>query len=320
MDTRELLALIAVADEKSFHGAAAQLGLTQPAVTRRIQRLEERVGTQLFDRSLKPLQPTSAGHRALAEARDLLRRLDGFTENITGNTAPTGPFRLGVSHGAAPLLAAKELRELHGLFPDISLTIKSGWSSELLPLLRRGEIDAMLSLDGPQGTVGGLDARDLPASLRPEKLLDDHIVAIGPRSAPNAPRDIATLADHSMILMPEGCTFRALGNAWARQNGVQFKSVLEVSALELQIEMVAAGAGYGIMARRFCLHSPAADRIRILDIPGMNWGMAITLIRRKNNTDLDDIINTVGQIVIAAGAVSNPTGHSKHKDAQKLSA
>lgn len=75
MDTRELQALIAVADEKSFHGAAARLGLTQPAITRRIQRLEERIGAQLFDRSLKPLQPTPAGHRALAEARDLYAAL-----------------------------------------------------------------------------------------------------------------------------------------------------------------------------------------------------------------------------------------------------
>ncbi len=47
MDTRELQALIAVADEKSFHGAAARLGLTQPAITP-YQRLEERIGAQLF--------------------------------------------------------------------------------------------------------------------------------------------------------------------------------------------------------------------------------------------------------------------------------
>ena len=317
MDTRELQALIAVADEKSFHGAASRLGLTQPAVTRRIQRLEERIGAQLFDRSLKPLQPTPAGHRALADARDLLRRLDGFTERITGNNAVTGPFRLGVSHGAAPLLAARELRDLHTQFPGKSLTIKSGWSSELLPLMRRGEIDAMLSLDGPHGTIGGIDVRDIPASLRAQKLLDDQIVAIGPRSANRHPKNISELAEHPMVLMPEGCTFRALGNAWARQNGVQFNSVLEVSALELQIEMVAAEAGYGIMARRFCLHSPAANRIRILDIPGMNWDMAITLIRRQTNTDLDDIIDTIGKIVIKAGAMSDP---APAYDAQILSA
>ncbi|HBU98957.1 helix-turn-helix domain-containing protein, partial [Thalassospira lucentensis] len=55
MDTRELEALIAVANAQSFHGAASRLGLTQPAVTRRIQRLEQRIGTSLFDRTTKPL-------------------------------------------------------------------------------------------------------------------------------------------------------------------------------------------------------------------------------------------------------------------------
>ena len=314
MDTRELEALIAVSDAQSFHGAATRLGLTQPAVTRRIQRLEERIGASLFDRSTKPLHPTPAGHRALSEARDLLRRLDGFSDSISGKATQHGPFRLGLSHGAAPLMAASELRELHQTFPDMSLTIKSGWSNELLPLLRRGELDAMLSLDGPNGIVGGVQSRDLPASLLPETLLDDHIVAIGPTSARDHPTTIAELAKHPMILMPEGCAFRALGNAWARKNGVEFKSVLEVSALELQIEMVAAGAGYGIMARRFCMHSPAHDRIRILDIPGMNWDMAITLIRRTSSGDLNDIIDKVGEIVIQAGATSNID------DAQILSA
>ncbi|WP_417824553.1 LysR family transcriptional regulator [Thalassospira lucentensis] len=306
MDTRELEALIAVANAQSFHGAASRLGLTQPAVTRRIQRLEQRIGTSLFDRTTKPLQPTSAGHRALTEARDLLRRLDGFNDTIAGAKNPQGPFRLGLSHGVAPLMAASELRELHQTFPDMSLTIKSGWSSELLPLLRRGEIDAMLSLDGPNGIVGGIQSRDLPTSLQPQTLLDDQIVAIGPKSARHHPTTIAELAKHPMVLMPEGCTFRALGNAWAHKNDVEFTSVLEVSALELQIEMVAAGAGYGIMARRFCMHSPARDRVRILDIPGMNWNMAITLIRRASNGDLCDIIDKVGDIVIKAGAISNP--------------
>jgi len=305
MDTRELETLIAVADAQSFHGAADRLGLTQPAVTRRIQRLEERIGKSLFDRATKPLQPTIAGHRALTEARDLLRRLEGFSDSVLGNTKRHGPFRLGVSHGAAPLLAAQELRSLHQTFPDMSLSIKSGWSAELLPLLRRGEIDAMLSLDGPNGIVGGVQSRDLPASLSPQTLLDDEIVAIGPKSSRPHPTTIAELARNPMILMPEGCTFRALGNAWAHKNGVEFTSVLEVSALELQIEMVAAGAGYGIMARRFCQHSPAANRIKILDIPGMNWGMAITLIRRASSSDLDDIIDKVGELVINAGKASD---------------
>lgn len=305
MDTRELETLIAVADAQSFHNAANRLGLTQPAVSRRVQRLEQQIGTALFDRTTKPLQPTPAGHRALREARDLLRRLEGFNTTVTGDKMTQGPFRLGLSHGVAPLMAASELRELHQSFPDIALSIKSGWVTELLPLLRRGEIDAMLSLDGLNGNVGIDLSRDLPAHLHSEKLLDDQIVAIGPKSVKTPPTTIDELAQHPMVLMPEGCVFRALGKAWARKNGIDFKSVLEVSALELQIEMVAAGAGYGIMARRFCLHSPARDHIRILDIPGMNWPMGIALIHRRANSDLSDIVDKVRDIVITAGSLSN---------------
>ena len=71
------------------------------------------------------------------------------------------------------------------------------------------------------------------------------------------------------------------------------------------------------MARRFCMHSPATNRIRILNIPGMNWDMGIMLIRRQSNTDLDDIIDTVGKIVVEAGAMSDTLPDN---NAQMLSA
>ncbi|MFH1805411.1 MAG: LysR family transcriptional regulator [Pseudomonadota bacterium] len=308
MDTSDLQTLIALADEKSFHGAANRLGLTQPAITRRLQRLEDRIGTLLFDRTTKPLQPTLAGQRALAEARDLLRRLDGFGDVITGATTPTGPVRFGISHGVAPLVSAPELRKLHDRFPDIALSIRSGWSSELLPLLRRGEIDALLALDPPNG--GATAAAMIPA-FRLDHVLDDDIVVIGPASDPTPPRDVTELARHPLILMPDGCLFRAKGNALAQRHGVRFASVLEVSALELQIDMIAAGAGYGIMARRYCLHSPTRDRIRILDLPGARWPMAISMIRRPAAGEIDAVIDALATIVIEAGNCKN---------AQKLSA
>ncbi|RCK48344.1 LysR family transcriptional regulator [Thalassospira profundimaris] len=300
MDTRELQTLIAVAEEKSFHGAASRLGLTQPAVTRRIQRLETRTGCALFDRTVKPLRPTPAGQRALAEARDLLRRLAGFTEMIKTGISPQAPLKIGVSYGVAPLVTAETLHGLHQNFPDSQLGMRTGWSGELLPLLRRGEIDALLTMDDPLTGIGGVASTDFPKSIRIDDLFDDRIRPIGPASAPNPPHSIKDLADRPMVLLPEGCCFRALGNLLAHRHGLVFNSILEVSALDMQIDMIAAGVGYGITAERYARLSRNAANLTILDIPDACWSMRVVLLRRAVsptiNRVLDGLIDTICQV------------------------
>ena len=80
MNTHDLVAFVAVVETGSIVAASARLNLTQPGVTRRIQNLEELLGTQLLDRLSKPLKPTSAGHAAYEHGRrdptyDTLRKL-----------------------------------------------------------------------------------------------------------------------------------------------------------------------------------------------------------------------------------------------------
>jgi DNA-binding transcriptional LysR family regulator len=64
MNIHDLEAFVAVVETGSIVGASARLNLTQPGVTRRIQNLEERLGTALLDRQSKPLKPTSSGREA----------------------------------------------------------------------------------------------------------------------------------------------------------------------------------------------------------------------------------------------------------------
>src|SRR5919204_513318 len=72
MDTRQLAAFCAVVERKSFSQAADRLGVTQPAVSLQIRSLEQRLGTQLLDRSGRRVEPTEAGLRLYASAQKLL--------------------------------------------------------------------------------------------------------------------------------------------------------------------------------------------------------------------------------------------------------
>src|SRR5438552_8267547 len=101
MDTRQLAAFCAVVERKSFSQAAERLGVTQPAVSLQIRSLEERLGTQLLDRSGRRVEPTEAGLRLYASAQKLLALEDQLLAEVAGDEAGevSGTLELGASTG-----------------------------------------------------------------------------------------------------------------------------------------------------------------------------------------------------------------------------
>src|ERR687897_2516704 len=104
MNIADMQALVAVVETGSLAHAAVKLHLTQPAVTRRIQRLEETLGLRLLDRDSKPARPTPDGRAAYTECVRVLAAADGL--KAVAGRRPDGDamLRLGVSHGAGDLV------------------------------------------------------------------------------------------------------------------------------------------------------------------------------------------------------------------------
>src|SRR5262249_13961680 len=118
MDTRQLAAFCAVVERKSFSQAAERLGVTQPAVSLQIRSLEERLGTQLLDRSGRRVEPPEGGLRLSASAQRLLALEDQLLAEVAGDEVGevSGTLELGASTGpggtVVPLLLC-EFGELH---------------------------------------------------------------------------------------------------------------------------------------------------------------------------------------------------------------
>src|SRR5918998_2976767 len=85
MDTRQLAAFCAVVDRKSFSQAAARLGVSQPAVSLQIRSLEQRLGTQLLDRSGRRVEPTEAGLALYRGAQRILTLEEQVLEQVAGS-------------------------------------------------------------------------------------------------------------------------------------------------------------------------------------------------------------------------------------------
>lgn len=121
----ELRTFVLFAEEGSIQKVAQRLPLTQPAVSRQIQRLEQTLGAKLLDRRQKPPALTPTGLEVLARSREIL---DGFTrlKAIAITPEPEGVFRLGLVNGLAHHSLAERITAVIARFPRVSLRLKSG--------------------------------------------------------------------------------------------------------------------------------------------------------------------------------------------------
>src|SRR5690349_3316731 len=142
MNTHDIEAFVAVVDTGSISAAALQLNLTQPAITRRIQNLEQTLGMSLLDRGSKPLKPTGAGREAYQLGRSVLRSVGDLVAGVAPDGAPTGELRIGITPSVGDVALAGPIDEVRAAFPQVSLRVTSAWSPTLIRMILAGSLDA----------------------------------------------------------------------------------------------------------------------------------------------------------------------------------
>src|SRR5438067_1619536 len=119
-----LSAVLAVAEQKSFTGAAKLLGVSPSAMSHAIRALEEGIGVRLLSRTTRSVAPTEAGEQLLARLRPALADIQGALDQISGlRDKPAGRVRLLVPRLAAMTVLAPKLAQFVGDYPDIVLDV-----------------------------------------------------------------------------------------------------------------------------------------------------------------------------------------------------
>src|ERR1700730_8012860 len=101
MEFDDIRAFVAVAESRSVSRAARELHLTQPAVTRRVQRLESSLGVSLCDRRRRPLALTEAGQAVLERCRRVLHAVRDVRSAMGGDALPGRAITGGGAHAVA---------------------------------------------------------------------------------------------------------------------------------------------------------------------------------------------------------------------------
>lgn len=224
MDLRQLAALTAIADHRSFSAAARALHTVQSNVSAHVARLETELGGPLVERATGEL--TEAGELVVTRYRRIERELEAIAADVASVRGEiTGTVRLGVIGTVGRWLVPALLRRLATDLPKVHVVVVDASTTSLLPQLSAGRLD--------------LAVVNLPVSdpdVRTETLfVEDHVLVapLGHELAAHPRASLAAVARHPLLLEPPGTGFRDDLDADAARAGQTLIAAAEVDGMRL---------------------------------------------------------------------------------------
>ncbi|WP_299397530.1 LysR family transcriptional regulator [Pelagibius sp.] len=239
LDHPTLRQFLAVAEAGTLRAAARRLNMSQPPLTARIRLLEDRLGVQLFERSVKGMRLTPAGTALAEDARALL----GALARAKAAAGEAQPLRIGFVSAA---LSAAVPDLLRGLSARNAPTphLQEMTTPQQLEALESGALDVGL-LHPPARRLEGFESRPLGRDPFWAALPSDH------RLARRRALRFAEIAREPFILFPkdQGPALHETIETLAKDAGATLRVVAEAARAHSQLSLVAGGLGVGLVTR-----------------------------------------------------------------------
>jgi len=216
---RHLLCFLAIAQQGNLRRAAQALAITQPAVTKTLNELEEMLGTPLFVRGRKGATLTPEAELFLRHANASVEALVQAVDSVAGGPGEA-PLRLGVLPTVAPSFMPQVLRAFALQRPTAALRVHTGRNKQLLELLRSRELDAVIGRLSDPDVMAGLSFEHLYAEPVVIVLRAGHpLAAKSCRGKPPLPA-LPALPTYPMLLPLAGTMIRQLADGFLASHGI----------------------------------------------------------------------------------------------------
>jgi DNA-binding transcriptional LysR family regulator len=279
-----LRTFIALADLRSFTRAAENLGLTQPAVSAQIKRLQMLLGGELLDKSAPGVTLTPKGEVVVSYARRLLSLNDQMLDmTIRSRSASCLRIGLAVDYFEGAVLGA--LAEFRARHPDLRMTIFAAPSEPLLRDLRRGEFDlAVAALEAEQ--IAGVSRSWLEPSAW---------CAASPEVA-------ARKGPIPLVVLGESSLSRRLSVAALERAGCEYQIAYVGGSFAGLVRATAAGLGIACWARRCLVDSGLHVFDRTPRLPKVADVYGAVHVREGLGSELNALADKIAAAVCGTGA------------------
>ena len=238
MEFDQLRYFLRVAELSNFTRAAEELGISQPALSRSIQRLEEELGQPVFERQGRSLSLTEAGDLLQGRAHQILTMLDDTKAEICDD-GQSGRVRVGAIPTIAPYYLPEVLRQFSEEFPKATLIVQENTTDNLLKSCTQGEVDlAILALPVPA------------KYLEVEELFKEELLLVLPPNHPLAEKEKIRLSDaesYPFVLLDEAHCLSDNIVSFCRERSFQPVAVERTSQLAMVQELVSLCHGISMI-------------------------------------------------------------------------
>jgi LysR family nitrogen assimilation transcriptional regulator len=240
MELLELRYLAEVADAGSFSKASVRIGITQPALSRQIQKLEQELRTQLFYRHGRGVSLTPAGLKLREITKPILQQLSDLKREIIEQSAGTiGQVTFGVPPSLGATLVAPLARRFRATYPDATLRVYEAFSSTVLEWVESGRLDLAVLYD----------ARRAPSLIVSPLFLEDLFLVTGAGQAEPSepPMTMEGLGGVPLILPGSENGLRRVVTAAAERAGITLNVMMELDSVPAIKQLVESGVGCTIL-------------------------------------------------------------------------
>ncbi len=170
IDIKDIEAFLCILDEGSISRAAEKMGITQPALSLKLKKMETELGVPLFQRTPRAMVPLETCRSIEAVSRDILVKLESVKESLANRISDlSGAVRIGCLTGWVNVLALPLVQKAREETPNLSFKIEVGQTGELLRAVSLGQLDLAI-VAKPFEHVEGVTCKHL---------LDEQLILVG---------------------------------------------------------------------------------------------------------------------------------------------
>ena len=303
MTITQLKYVLAVAEHQNFTLAAEKCFVTQPTLSMQIQKIEEELNIQIFDRTKKPIQLTDIGQKIVSQAKNIVNEADRIQDIVEQQKGFVGgEFRLGIIPTIMPTLLPMFLNNFIKKYPKVKLIIEELNTDEIITKLNNGHLDAAIAATPLQ-----------EEKIKEIVLYFEPFVAYIPESHQHYQKQEIEVADLNLdeiLLLQDGHCFRdgilnlCKNNSRTEINHFQIES----GSFETLIKLADEGLGTTLLPYLHTLDLKESDKKKLRHFKEPKPAREVSLIFPKSELKIhiiDALRSTIAGVVKGAIVFQN---------------